>query len=331
MGIDRGDIRLFALNASRAQGQRIANRLGLELASHEEREFEGGEHKARPLVNVRGRDVFVVQSLQGEDGASANDKLCRLLFFIGALKDASAEKVTAVVPYLCYARKDRKSRSRDPVTTRYVAALFEAVGTDRVVTLDVHNLAAFQNAFRCRTDHLEARNLFVEHFRQGLPPGEVVVLSPDVGGMKRAEAFREALVQATGRAAAIGFMEKQRASGVVSGERLFAEVEGRHVVIIDDLISSGTTVARAAAACRAKGASTIQVAATHGAFAEAAGEILGASALQRVAITDSVPPLRKVAERLRGKLDVVETAPLFAEAIKRIHEGGSIAELLDLA
>ena len=112
------NIALFALNASRAFGERLAGRLGVDLGEHEERDFEDGEHKARPLENVRGRDVFVVQSLYGDSGQSVNDKLLRLLFFIGALKDASAAAVTAVVPYLGYARKDRKTKSRDPVATR---------------------------------------------------------------------------------------------------------------------------------------------------------------------------------------------------------------------
>ena len=112
-------------------------------------------------MNVRGRDVYVIQSLYGDPKQSVNDKLVRLLFFLGALRDASAGHLTAIIPYLAYARKDRKSKVRDPVTTRYVATLFEAVGTDCVVTLDVHNLAAFQNAFRCRTEHLEAVALFV--------------------------------------------------------------------------------------------------------------------------------------------------------------------------
>ena len=122
------DLILFALGESRQFGARVAHALGVALASHEERAFEDGEHKTRPLVNVRGRDVFVVHSLAGDLDQSANDKLCHLLFFIGALKDAAAARVTALVPYLCYARKDRKTKPRDPVTTRYVAALFEAVG-----------------------------------------------------------------------------------------------------------------------------------------------------------------------------------------------------------
>ena len=141
------ELLLFALGATRPHGDAIARRLGLELSPHEEREFEDGEHKSRPLISVRGRDVYVIHSLYGDREQSANDKLVRLLFFLGALRDASAGRVTAIVPYLAYARKDRKSKPRDPVTTRYVASLFEAVGTDRVVTLDVHNLAAFQNAY----------------------------------------------------------------------------------------------------------------------------------------------------------------------------------------
>ena len=155
---------LFALEASRDLGTRVAGALGTVLARHEERGFEDGEHKSRSLENVRGRDVYVLQSLYGDREQSVNDKLVRLLFFLGALKDASAAQVTAVTPYLCYARKDRRTKPRDPVTMRYVAQVLEAVGTDRVVTMDVHNLAAYQNAFRIPAEHLEAKRLFVEHF-----------------------------------------------------------------------------------------------------------------------------------------------------------------------
>jgi ribose-phosphate pyrophosphokinase len=121
----RGEMALFGLNASLDFTECVSAHLGVPLSPHEEREFEDGEHKARPLVSVRGCDVFVIQSLYGDARQSVNDKLCRLLFFIGALRDASAERITAVIPYLCYARKDRQSKSRDPVTTRYVAALLK--------------------------------------------------------------------------------------------------------------------------------------------------------------------------------------------------------------
>ncbi len=326
--MDQHEIRLFALNTSRAFGARIGERLGIALADHEEREFEAGEHKARPLVNVRGRDVFVVQSLNGDETASANDKLCRLLFFIGALKDASAERVTAVIPYLSYARKDRKTQPRDPVTTRYVAQLFEAVGADRVVTFDVHNLAAFQNAFRCRTDHLDALGLFIDYFKTRLPADGAVVLSPDIGGMKRAEALRDALARVTGRTISVGFMEKQRRQGAVTGETLFAEVGGRSVVIIDDMISSGGTVARAAQACQRQGAARICVAATHGVFTAKANETLADPAIEQIVITDSVSRSELAAGPVRDKLVSLDCSGLFAEAIRRIYEGGSLTELL---
>ena len=272
-------ISLFALDGSRDFGERIARRLGIALDDHEERVFEDGEHKARPLVSVRGRDVFVVHSLYGDPDQSANDKLCKLLFFIGALRDASAARVTAVVPYLAYARKDRKTRPRDPVTTRYVAMLLEAVGVDRILAIDVHNLAAFQNAFRCPTDHLEARPLFARHFAQVLGDEPLVVLSPDVGGMKRADAFRATLAAVLGRDLELGVMEKKRAHGKVSGETLFAQVEGRTVVIIDDLISTGTTVGRAARTCLEQGASRVFAAATHGLFIGDAHAVVAAPSL----------------------------------------------------
>ncbi|HMA31526.1 MAG TPA: ribose-phosphate pyrophosphokinase-like domain-containing protein, partial [Casimicrobiaceae bacterium] len=156
-----GDLAVFALGASVEFGAAVAREMGIALEGLEERAFEDGEHKTRPRVSVRDRDVYVLQSLHSDPAQSVNDKLVRLLLFLGALRDASAARVTAVVPYLAYARKDRKSKSRDPVSTRYVAQLFEAVGADCVVTLDVHNLAAFQNAFRCRSENLEANPLFV--------------------------------------------------------------------------------------------------------------------------------------------------------------------------
>jgi len=189
---DSAHLRLFALGATMELGAAIAQALGHPLAAHEERQFEDGEHKSRPLDTVGGMDVYVVQSLHGGPSESANDKLCRLLFFIGALKDAGAARVTAVAPYLCYARKDRRTKPNDPVITRYVASLFAAVGTDAIVTLEVHNPAAFENAFHCRTVALTAAPLFVGYVR-ALSDERHCVVSPDPGGVKRAELFREAL------------------------------------------------------------------------------------------------------------------------------------------
>jgi ribose-phosphate pyrophosphokinase len=144
-------------------------------------------------ANVRDRDVFVIQSLYADQQQSVNDKLCRLLFFVGALRDAFARRVTLILPYLCYARADQKVEPGDPVIIRYVAALLEAVGVDRVVALDVHNVAALENAFRIPTEHLQAAPLFVRHFASLLARHDLVVVAPDAGGIKRAERFREAL------------------------------------------------------------------------------------------------------------------------------------------
>ena len=156
---------------------------------------------------------------------------------------------TVVAPYLCYSRSERRTRPRDPVTTRYLAALFEAVGTDCVVTLDVHDLAAFQNAFRCRTEHLEAKNLFARYIAP-LLGGRAAVMSPDAGGYKRAEAFRKTLSRVVGSDLPMVFMAKQRSDGGVSGGAVVGDVAGRAVVILDDLVSTGTTLCRAVRACR---------------------------------------------------------------------------------
>ena len=321
------ELSFFALNASRELGERVARALGSPLTPHEEREFEDGEHKARPLESVRGRDVYVLVSLYGDARQSVNDKLVRLLFFLGALRDASAGRITAVIPYLCYARKDRRSKSRDPVATRYVAGLLETVGADRVVTLDVHNLAAYENAFRIRAEHLQAKRLFLDELVPRIGRERVVVVSPDVGGVKRAEDFRQALTRRLGREASGAFLEKYRSAGVVSGEAVVGDVEGRVAIIVDDLISTGGTIARAVAACRGRGARAVFAAATHGVLVGEAGRMVADPGLERLVITDTIPPFRLDPALVRDKVTVLDTAPLLAEAIRRLHSGGSIVEL----
>lgn len=323
-----GEPLLFALDATRAYGELVARASGLALAAHEERAFEDGEHKVRPLVNVRNRNVFVVHSLYGEPAASVNDKLARLLFFIGALKDASAATVTAIVPYLCYARKDRKTQPRDPVTTRYVAALFDAVGTDRIVTIDVHNLMAYQNAFRCRTDHLEATTLFVDHFARTVGDDAVTVVSPDSGGVNRAERFAGALSRRLGRPVENAFVEKQRALGVVRGGALIGDVDGRTAIVLDDLIATGGTLVRSARAARERGARRVFAAATHGLFIGASVALLADPALDALVVTNTVPPFRLPRESIGTKVLVLDSAPFVAAAIRRIDEGGSLVELM---
>ncbi len=320
---------LFSLNATRELGERIAQYLELPLSEHEERDFEDGEHKARPLVSVRGRDVYVIQSLYGDPNETVNDKICRLLFFLGAMREGGAARVTAVIPYLAYARKDRQTKPRDPVTTRYIALLLEAVGTDVVIALDVHNIVAFQNAFRCRTEHLDTRRLFAEHMRERVGGDPLVVASPDPGGVKRAQLFQETFERMIGRAVGKAYMEKRRSAGVVTGNLLVGDVKDAVVLVIDDLISTGGTMLRAAEACLEQGAREVYALAAHGLFAGEAGKAIRDPRLSKTIITDTVPPFRLDPDVAEKHVEVVSTAPLFGEAVRRCHEGGSIVELLE--
>lgn len=321
-----GRLRLFALQATAELGRDVARALGCELAAHEEREFEDDEHKVRPLDSVGGADVYVVQSLHSGPSESVNDKLCRLLFFIGALKDAGAARVTAVVPYLCYARKDRRTKPNDPVTTRYIAEMFEAVGTDCIATLEVHNPVAFENAFRCRTVTLTGTPLFVDYARR-FHDEALAVISPDTGGVKRAELFREALETRLGRPVGKAFVEKHRSAGVVSGDIFVGEVAGATALVIDDLISTGGTLLRAARAARKAGARRVMALVTHGLFMPGAAAVLADPAIERLVVTDSVPAFRLGAEPACDKLDILPAAALLAEAIRRLHTGQPLTDL----
>jgi ribose-phosphate pyrophosphokinase len=324
---------LFAVSTARALGERVAAGLGIQLAALEERDFDGGEHKVRPLVNVRGQNVYVLNLLCGDQHASANDRLMRTLLFIGALKDAGAACVTACIPYLPYARKDRRTKSGDPVSTRYLAAMFEAVGTDRIVALDVHNLAAFENAFRIPTVPLDTSALFAAHL-QTLAGADWVVASPDIGGVKRAQRMRELLAGQLKQPVGSAFMEKQRSSGVVSGETLVGDVKGKRVLIIDDLISSGTTMQRAAVACRKAGATQVHLAATHPVFAPVAKQLFATSnrdaAPDSVLVTNSVMLQPEFESLISERFIVLDIAPLLSNTIARLHAGESVDALCGL-
>lgn len=319
------DIRIFAPSESRGFGRAVAAALNTELDAHHERRFTDGEHEMRSQVNVRGRDVFVVQSLYADDAKSVNDKLCRLLFFLGALHDASAKRVTAVVPYLCYQRKDRKTRPRGPVTTRYVARLFEAVGVDRILTMDVHNLAVLQNSFRARTEHLEARPLFVDYVEDEVADSPVTVVSPDEGGVKRAAKFAEGLGERLGREVPTAFVEKVRTEEKVTGGELVGAVEGRTAIVVDDLISTGGTLTQAVVSCAESGADVVHAVATHGVFVGNSDTRLAKSPLDTLFVTNTI------ASRLTGKaaerLKICDAAPRFAAAINAIHSETSVSAL----
>ncbi len=308
---------LFALEGSQAFGKSVASELGITLAEHEHRDFGDGEHKARPLESVRGRDAYVLHTLFGDDTATVNDKLLRLLFFIATLRDHGAARVTALLPYLAYARKDRRTKDQDPVTTRYVGQLFEAMGVDCVVALEVHNRAAFDNAFRCRTLHLEAHRLFVDEIRQQVGDKPVVIVSPDAGGTKRADRFRDVWVERTGDEPPTAFLEKRRSEGEVSGEAVVGDMEDRVAIIVDDMVAGGTTLLRAVDACHRKGASDVYGVITHGLFGSGSEQLYDSETLSRLLVTDSVRP--RMEAKGTDQVTLVSVAGLFADAVRQLR------------
>ncbi|WP_133129726.1 ribose-phosphate diphosphokinase [Legionella yabuuchiae] len=325
------EIQIFAIGRTSAWAKKLTEALPeLRLAELKERDFEDGEHKIRPLESVRGKTVFVVHSLYSDEEQSVNDKICRLLFLIGALKDASAATVNVVTPYFAYARKDRQTKSRDPISIRYLAQLFEAAGADSVMSLDIHNLAAFQNAFRIPTVHLEAKVLFAPVIANLVKEDSIAIVSPDVGGLKRAEKFRELLSELLQKDVASAFLEKKRSGGkVTTGDAIIGDVEGRVAIIVDDIISSGTTVGLAVDALSKQGAKKIWACATHGLFVGKANEVLANSKLEKILITNSVEPFRLKKQLREEKVDILDASKLFAHAIKRIAEGDSVVELME--
>lgn len=322
-------MRLFALHGTHILGRAVADAMGVELDRLEEREFEDGEHKSRPLISVRNEDVYVLHSLCGGEGQSPADRLIRLAFFIGTCRDNGAARVTAVTPYLAFMRKEQQTKSRDPVNSRYVAELLEAVGTEMVVTLEVHNPAAFQNAFRCGNTHLDMRHLLAGKVEELSAGRSVVFLSPDSGGMRRTHLLRDTFCAQSGRQAGVAMMEKHRSEGVVSGELFAGEVGGADVFIIDDMIATGGTVLRAATACRERGAERVYAMATHGLFSQGSAGLFSGSELDRVIVSDSATSAQALPRGAAGKVEIVSCAQLLGNAIGRLHSGGSIHRLLN--
>ncbi len=326
--VPNGFASFYALSESRSLGTATCRDAGLQLSGLEERSFEGGEFKLRPLESVRGRSVCVLQSLAGSPGCSAADRLVRLLFLLNGLRDAGASELIAIIPYLAYARKDRRTQLRDPVNTRYVAQLLEASGVSRIIALDVHNPAALDNSFRVPVDHLSALPMIAHHFVARLGRAGFVVVSPDVGGVKRAQLFQELLESQCGAPVELAFLEKRRALGKVATGRLVGDVSGRTVLIVDDLCATGGTLIRAAEACREAGAPAVHVAVTHAPLSAGIEAVTAAGSITDMVITDSVDFHEKPTVSAAAKLFTLPVAPLFGEAVRRIFAGQPVAPLL---
>jgi ribose-phosphate pyrophosphokinase len=312
-------VKLFDISATPTLGHRLGKYLCVDLSKHEERTFADTEFKIRPLESVCGEDVFVCQPLHADQYQSANDRLIRLIFFIGALKDALADRVTAIIPYLAYQRKDRRTKLRDPVSTRYLAQMLESVGLDCLISVDVHNLAAFENSFRCKKAHIEAAPVFVEHFLP-LLAGEkkIVVVSPDIGGVKRARVFASLLSEAAERPVDLAFIEKHRSEEIVSGDLFAGDVSDASVIVIDDMICGGTTMERAAKACRERGATSVHVAATHGVFGDSAEKHLRIAEITSIVVTDTIPDAASRSPSISQKLKVLETTNLIGGVVQQL-------------
>ena len=331
-------LKVFGLDGTKEYAKQVAGHLNIELTPHVEKSFEDGECYAKSSDgdegNVRGHDVFVIQSLYGDETESVSDKFMKLAIFVGSLRGASANTITVVIPHLGWARQDRKTESRAPVTTKVVASMLESVGIDHAVFMDVHNLSAEQNAFslRCPTDNLESKKLHAEWCAKTLPKNaKITVLTPDSGGFARAVRFRNALQKLLNTSVQVAFLDKLRVDGSVeyADTIVGGSVEGTEVLIYDDMISTGGTMTKAYHAVNKFGGHVHAICATHGLFVGKANQYLdeiGAST--RIVIADTVEPWR-LSPSNRGKVDIVSTSKMTADAIWRIHSGtGSISALL---
>ena len=312
---------LFSLEPDDALAGALAQTLGVPLAPHEDRGFEDGEHKWRPLVDPRGADAYVVAGLHGGPKDSPHDKLVRALMFIATLRDHGAARVTAVLPYLAYARKDRQTKPFDPLGLRYVAQLFEAVGVAQMIVLEAHNVAALQSAFRCPTLHVDSHPAFDDLAADWATRRPLAVASPDPGGVKRALLWREHLQERLEQPVGFAMIDKRRSAGVVSSENLVAgDVAGTTTLVFDDLIASGDTMRRAARALRQAGARDVVAVAAHGLFIAPARDVLADPAITELAVTDSVPPFRLSPEgAVARKLRCCSAAPSLAAAVRACH------------
>jgi ribose-phosphate pyrophosphokinase len=309
-------LKLFSGRAHPALAEAIAGHLGVKLGRLVVNDFPDTETAVRIDEDVRGRDVFVVQPTC----PPVNQNLMELMVILDAFKRASPYRVTAVLPYFGYARQDRKDMSRVPITAKLVANLLTAAGANRVLALDLHT-AQIQGFFDIPVDHLYAVKEITGFVRSlNIPTDELVVLSSDEGAIKKALIYQKRL---NGQ---IAVVDKRRSSATKTEQAhiLGATVEGKHVCIFDDMISTAGTIAGAAIAAKKAGAKTVNVAATHGLLCGPANQRLKDAPIDRIGVSDSIPI---PAEKMLPNLQVISIAGLLATAIKRIHGNESVSDL----
>lgn len=311
-GID-DRFRIFAGRAHPALSRAIADELGVELGNVHISDFPDGEIDIKVNVDVRGHDVFVVQPTC----PPVNQNLVELLLLIDCLRRASADRITAVIPYFGYARKDRKDEGRVPISAKLAANLITEAGADRVVSVDLH-AAQIQGFFDIPLDHLYAKPVLISHFRK-LVLQHAVVVSPDVGGVKMARSYAKEL------AAELAIVDKRRINATQTEvEAVIGDVGGRPVLIVDDMITTGGSIAEAVRIVKRFGAKKVYVGATHGVLAGPARERLQQSGAERVFLTDTIP-----IPNPPSIVKVVSIAPLLATAILRIHRSESVSGLFE--
>jgi ribose-phosphate pyrophosphokinase len=308
------NFKIFSGSANPALTDAICGHLGITPGQNEHGRFSDGETRFQILENVRGSDVFVVQPCS----YPVDFHLMELLMMIDAFKRASAWRITAVIPYYCYARQDRKDRPRVPISAKLVADLLETAGASRALTLDLH-APQIQAYFNIPVDHLFASPVVVEYFRKK-HLGPITVVSPDAGGVERARYFAKKID------APLAIVDKRRIDVNVSEVmHLIGDVEGLPALIVDDIIDTAGTLVKTAEALIEHGATRVFAAATHAVLSGPAVEKLKQSAIEELVVTDSVP-LRKEAKEI-GKITVLSVAELLARGIRNIHEETSISEL----
>ncbi|MBI0536680.1 ribose-phosphate pyrophosphokinase [Roseomonas sp. KE2513] len=310
-------MKILACNSNRPLAEAVAAALNLPLTQASVRRFADLEIFVEIQENIRGEDVFVIQSTS----YPANDNLMELLITLDALRRSSARRVTAVIPYFGYARQDRKSGPRTPISAKLVANLITRAGADRVLTLDLH-AGQIQGFFDIPVDNLFAAPLFARDIQERFKGRDLMVVSPDVGGVVRARAI------ATRLHTDLAIIDKRRPrAGVSEVMNVIGDVEGRDCILVDDIVDSGGTLCNAADALLKNGARSASVYVTHGVLSGGAVARIGAAPIEQMVTTDSIQATEAV--RVSSNIKQLTVAPLLAEAMRRISEESSVSTLFD--